>query len=533
MIGPRASRAGALLGLATLLPLLGLLPTAAVAAAATVPSGRSCHLDGVPHPALCASLSRPLDPARPDGPRFDLHYAVLPALARNKAPDPVVFFAGGPGQSAVDLAAAFHARFGRLNQWRDLVFIDQRGTGRSAPLRCPEDAPRAALAPLSQALDSAARLQRLAACRQTLQALPHGDLRFYATVLASGDVDAVRQALGAPRLNLVGGSYGTRAALDYLRQYPQRVRRVVLDGVAPPDMRLHETAGRDNEAALQAVWQACAAQPACQRRHPQLDGQMRRLLASLPRTVQLPHPVSGQLQSLTLDADLLRSLVRAPLYAPVLASALPEAIAEADAGRFAPLMALASALGGGAGGLATGQHFSVVCAEDLGPDAPAVEAASTPAPATASASASTTPAKAAGPTGAGTFGDSFAQLYRQVCADWPRAAVPAAFYTVPPAPASVAVWVLSGGADPVTPPRHGQRVAGLLGPRARHTVVAEAGHGVSGLPCVRGAVLRFITTEADADALAQDTAALAACTAAMPRPPLFRPPGLAPQEGSR
>jgi pimeloyl-ACP methyl ester carboxylesterase len=242
-------------------------------------------------------------------------------------------------------------------------------------------------------------------------------------------------------------------------------------------------------------------------RYPDLPTQWRALLAALPQPVRLPHPVSGRLETVSLQRSTVLSLVRAPLYAPVLASALPAAIADAYAGRWAPLATLSSALGGGRGGtLYTGMHLSVVCAEDLGPGAPPVDAADA--------------AAAAAPDN--DFGDTFARHYRQACADWPRGRVSPAFYTVPRGgPDAAPVWLLSGGLDPVTPPRHGERVARALGPRARHIVVANAGHGVANLGCVRDALLRFITTADDAAALALD----ADCAAGVPRPPAFVPPG--------
>jgi len=473
----------------------------ASAAVAGVPGApTACRLRGLPQAARCGVLRRPLDPAHPQGVMIDVHYAVVPALARRKADDAVFFFAGGPGQSAIELAGALAARYQRLGQRRDLVFVDQRGTGRSAPLKCPDDDERAGLQPLAERSDERQRLPRLRACRQALQALPHGDLRFYTTEIAMADVDAVRQALGVPRINAIGGSYGTRAVLSYQRQFPQAVRRAVLDGVAPPDMRLPDSGGVDNQAALDALLAACQAEPACARRHPQLRAQWDALLASLPRSVVLPHPVSGRLETITLGRDTLLGLVRGPLYQPALAAALPEALAEAAAGRWAPLAALASQPGG-PGSLATGMHFSVVCAEDLGPNAPAAPA----------------PPDAPG----GSFGDSFAQLYRQACAEWPRGTVSPAFYTLPPAPAPT--WLLSGGLDPVTPPRHGARVAQALGAKARHIVVPNAGHGVTALGCLREAVMRFITTADDAEALATP----ADCGAAVPRPLAYLPPGAA------
>lgn len=468
--------------------------------ASAQPAGTTtCWLKGWPHAARCGVLQRPLDPARPQGVQIGVHYALVPAVARNKAADAVFFFAGGPGQSAIDLAGPLAGAWARLQQRRDLVFVDQRGTGRSAPLACPDDDERAVLQPQAAVADAAQRLQRLQACRQALQALPHGDLRLYTTELAMADVDAVRQALGIARINAIGFSYGTRAVLSYQRQFPQAVRRAVLDGVAPPDMRLPAAGGPDNQAAYDALLAACRADAACQRRHPDLARRLPALLAGLPRPVQLPHPVTGRWETVLLQSDTLLSLVRTPLYSPALAAGLPAALAEAMDGRWAPLAALAQALsGGGGGGIATGQHFSVVCAEDLGPGAPAL------------------PSSAPGP---GAFSGGGTALYQAACADWPRGSVSAAFYTLPPAPAPT--WLLSGTLDPVTPPRHGARVAAALGPLARHLVVPNLGHGVLALGCLREAAMRFITT-------ADDTAALATpadCAAALPRPPVFVPPG--------
>lgn len=464
-------------------------------AAAAEPAGQlaACRVPGVEHGALCGRVRRPLDPTRAEGPQIDVHFAVLPALARLKKPDPVFVFAGGPGQSAVALAGTMARVLARTGNRRDLVFVDQRGTGSSAPLTCPQAEPTQ---PLAQALDRDAQQARLAACRAALARLPHGDLRQYATWIAMQDVEAVRQALGAERINLVGGSYGTRAALEYLRQFPQAVRRTVLDGVAPPDMVLPAAFSPDNQAALDGLFADCAADKRCRERHPTLRQDWQRLLATLPREVTVRHPVSGANERLTLTREAVLGLVRGPLYAPALAAALPAALAEAARGRFEPLLGLASALGGGqAARLAEGMHFSVVCAEDL----PRLDAAVDRPSA--------------------DFGASFADLYRRACADWPRAEVPPAFYSLPAA--ASAVLLLSGGADPATPPRHGERVARALGAKARHVTVPAAGHGVMALPCVRDVLYRFIDAEDDAAALAVE----ADCARSLPRPTVFVPLG--------
>lgn len=493
---PRRQPAGHPAALARLAGgLAGLLLT--VGAARAAPAAlQPCWLQGVPHQALCASVSRALDPAQEQGVRIELHFAVLPALARHKKPDPVFFIAGGPGQSAMALAGPVSAMLARFGNRRDIVLVDQRGTGRSAPLQCPEEP---ADLPLAETVDPARQVQRARACLARLQALPHGDLRHYTTAHAARDLEAVRDALGAQRLNLVGASYGTRVALEYMRRFPAHVRRAVLDGVAPPDMALPWASAPDAQAAFDALLQACAGEAACRARHPRLRDSWSAVLASLPRDVVVPHPATGRSERLQLTREMLLGLVRTALYAPATASALPAALAEAAEGRFAPLVGLASvlALPRGEAALAQGMHFSVVCAEDMPP------AAARPAPAP-------------------DFGQGLAPVYLQVCEGWPRGVVDEAFRRLPPAPAPT--LLLSGGIDPATPPRHGARVAQALGAKARHEVVPNAGHGLLALPCVRNLVFRFVDAPDEAAALRLDTS----CARDMPRPAAFVPPGAAP-----
>ncbi|MBI3154983.1 MAG: alpha/beta fold hydrolase [Burkholderiales bacterium] len=518
-----------LLTLAATLAALAAPAATAASAAPAAPAGpvarsaagglgvlQPCRLRGVEHEARCGVVVRPLDPTRADGPTIEVHFAVLPALARRKLPDPVFFFAGGPGQSAIELAGPIGRLLARLGNRRDLVLIDQRGTGRSAPLLCDAPAPTAPLAELADPARQRAALQR---CRERLQTLPHGDLRQYTTTIAIDDAEAVRQALGAPQVDLVGASYGTRAALEYLRRYPQALRRIVLDGVAPPDMALPAAFAIDAQAAFDALAAACAAEAACAARHPDLRARWREVVAGLPREVALAHPVTGVEERLVLTRDVAVSLLRLPLYAPVLASALPLAIDEAAAGRFAALAGLATAMTGRRGtlDLAEGMHFSVVCAEDL----PRMRAA---AGGDAAPEAAAPPAA---PPAAPDFGDTLARLYLDTCANWPRAAVPADFYALRSSP--VPALLLSGGIDPVTPPRHGARVAQALGANARHVVVPNAGHGVLAIGCTRDIVYRFVDAVTDAEALAVD----AGCVERIPRPPAFQPVRAPAAEGAR
>jgi len=449
----------------------------------------ACRLAGVPNEVWCGVVDRPLDSNRPQGKRIEVHFAVVPALARNRKRDPVFFFAGGPGQSAIDLAGPVSRMLSRVGYRRDLVFIDQRGTGRSAPLRCPDDAPGR---PLAEIASTEAAIAQLLVCREALQKLPHGDLRQYTTTQAVEDAEAVRVVLEADYVNVIGVSYGTRVALEYLRLKPQVVRRVVIDGVAPADMALPVSVSADNQAALDAEIKACAAEPRCRDRFPTLQADWQALLAGLPRAVSVAHPVTGVVEKVTFTRDAVLGMVRAPLYSPVLASALPQAITDAARGRFEPLVGLSSVNAGNRRGqIAAGMHFSVVCSEDASHMAQSKD------------------------TPGADFGVSFAKVYKLVCADWPTSPVADAFYTLPEAAA--ATLLLSGGVDPVTPPRHGERVAAALGSRARHVVVPQAGHGVLAIACMRDAVLKFIDAVNDAEALKVDVD----CARAVPRPSAF------------
>lgn len=469
-----------------------------------------CRLPGLATEARCGRLLRPLRPGPAPGAQLPIEVAVLPAVARVPRADPVVFFAGGPGQGAIDLAGTVRGLLGRLNNRRDLILIDLRGTGRSAPLACGFDSPQAVWRPLQEQFDPARRGQAVAECRDRLVAGPLGDLAAYGTSRAVEDVIAVLDALGRRQVNLVGVSYGTRVALEFARQAPERVRRTVLDGVAPADMRLAVSGRVDGQAALEALLAGCQAQPACARAHPDLRSRLLALLSGPARTVRVTHPVTGVREDVALTRETLLALMRGPLYAPALAAALPAAIAAASEGRLEPLAGLAAAAAGPrAPSLATGLHLSVVCSEDLPVAAPDAAVGS------------------AGPAAASPL--ALDDPYERLCAGWPRYTPPPGYATVPVARSPV--WLLSGGVDPVTPPRHGERTAQALGELAVHTVVPAAGHGLLAGACIRDAAARFIDEPDAVQARAQAREAGERCARALPRPLAFEPPGQAPAAG--
>jgi pimeloyl-ACP methyl ester carboxylesterase len=450
-----------------------------------------CRLVGLSQELRCGHVEVAEDPASSNGRRIRIEFAVVPALAKNKAPDPLFVLAGGPGQAAMSLAHLALPMLSQINTRRDIVFIDQRGTGKSHPLLCaPEEnkkRPR-----LSESFDLQRQIERVGACLRSLDADP----RQYATWIAVRDLEAVRTLLGVERVNLWGASYGTRVGLDYLRQFPDRVRTAVLDGVAPPDMRLPASFAIDGEAALDRMIARCASDAACAARYPafatQVDALFKRF-SSQPVPLTLTDPLTGRPEQLPFTRESMLAALRTPLYAPQLAVMLPYVVDRASSNDFSPLAAMLTSFGSNETmRLSWGMHFAVICAEDM----PRIQPADR-------ANAATT-----------RFGAGFIDLYEAACKEVPHQPAPAEFYSLPTA--SVPVLLLSGGADPATPPRHAELVAKAL-PNSRHLVAPNSGHGVSAQGCAPELIAKFVR-QAAFDGID------GACLEKLPAPPFFRAP---------
>ena len=335
-----------------------------------------CRLPKLATPAQCGELVVPENRERPDGRKITIAVAVLPANTLTPKPDPLFILAGGPGQAASHLGP-FAALLSLVRKDRDLVLVDQRGTGRSTPLTCaafkPDESPEAAIE-----LDP---VPKAAACAQEL-ASQGVDAAQYTTAAWIADLDAVRAGLGYARINLWGGSYGTRAALEYLRRHPDRVRSVVLDGVAPPAMKVSLDVWPTRDAALSAVLDACAKSPACNAAHPDLATTLagiRDRLGPAGREVAITDPRTGERRMLKLSFEHVVGALQPLVYLPELASLIPEIVGRAAAGDFDPLYAAAVLVTGDfAEQMNTALHYSVTCAEDVPRVTPADAAAARP-----------------------------------------------------------------------------------------------------------------------------------------------------------
>ncbi len=479
--------------------------------AQTAVAFESCRLKGVEYALRCASIDVPEDRAAAAGPharRIAIRVAVVPALASKPEPDAVFVVAGGPGQAATDVAALVVPMLSKLNRSRDLVFVDQRGTGGSNALSCGEETAGDGLADAFDPDRSGGVGTRAAHCAARLAA--KADLRFYTTPIAMQDLDAVRARLGYPTIDLWAASYGTRAALEYARQFPDRIRTMTLDGVAPAWRKLPLAFGVDTHAAIVAIVAACAHDADCAKRHPHLGEDIASLFAKLsagPVRADVTNPVTGRRETVAIAASGFAQMLRVPLYTGLTAALLPAAVDAALHDDFDALAALGFTIASGIDDhLALGMHLSVVCSEDVAAISDADVAA-----AHAEAARSVVDGRP------NPFATMFVDQYRQLCASWPRGTVPAAYFeplTGKPG-ANVPTLLLSGGIDPATPPADAAVVAKTL-THARHLVAPNIGHGVSINGCAPDLIERFVRT---ADPSAID----GACLAAIPRPPFFAP----------
>lgn len=423
--------------------------------------------------AECASLEVPENPSG-EGRRIRLSIVRDPAISERKAADPLFIIAGGPGMGAQEMYAGTAAAFARIGRDRDIILVDQRGTGRSEPLQCdfdPGDEWMQGREPTPDSIDAAVR-----SCLDKLRA--GHDVRQYTTSVAVRDLEAVREALGAPRINLYGISYGTRVAQHYLRRYPDRVRSVILDGVVPPGLALGPAVATDAEAALARILRRCTAQPACRSAFGDPAATYRGLMAQLraaPREVRLPDPRTGEPRSLRFGHRHLAAVLRLSSYSAAQASLLPVALHEAAAkDNFTPLAATLLMLQDSLeGSLAAGMHYSVVCSEDI-PFVGGVDRAR---------------------LGSTYMGAETLDLLQRVCAQWPRGPVDADLRR--PLASAVPVLLLSGADDPVTPPAYGE--AALRGlAAARHVVLAGEGHGQFAASCMDKVLRDFLRDAAPA-----------------------------------
>jgi pimeloyl-ACP methyl ester carboxylesterase len=416
--------------------------------------------------AECGRLAVAENPAAPHGRQIHLKVAVVPAVSTRKQPDPLFILAGGPGMAATSFYTSVAPVFGRIHRDRDIVLVDQRGTGGSNALDCESS---------EEDLYQSSPAQIVAETERCLRMLAaHADVRFYTTSLAVQDLDRVRSALGYRRINLYGSSYGTIVAQQYLRRFPGTVRSVILDGVVPPQLALGATSALDAQAALSSIFARCAQEPACRARFgdpTRAYRQLRDELARHPVWVDLSDPTSGEPYRLQFTDYHLSMVLRLASYTPQLAALLPLDLHEAQAaGNFAPLAGqflLIDRVYGNA--IAEGMNDTVVCSEDV----PFYHI----------------DARQRAELARTFLGTSQLDGLEAICAIWPRGPVDPDFHQ--PLRSTVPSLLLSGSNDPVTPPRYAAQASRGLRD-SLSLVIPGFGHGQLTDPCIAEIMAQFV-----------------------------------------
>lgn len=440
------------------IPAIDLLPCEVAGAA-----------EGKKEKVLCGRFEVFENRVAKTGRRISLNIEIFPATGLDKLSDPVFYVAGGPGGSAVEEAPYFAEDMAKIREHRDLVFLDQRGTGGSNPLNCEFFNPEV----LQSYLGHWNPPDQVRRCRQELER--KADLRLYVTSIAVDDLDEVRAALGYNLINLVAGSYGTRFSQEYIRRHGEHVRSAVLQGISTTNQFMPRDFPQQTERALQGVLAECNDDHSCRKAFPNIRAETKAVLAKLitgPVDTVVTRPHSNETTHVTLSRDLAGEAVRYMLYNPGSASRIPLLLHLAARGNFAPLAEAAinyrqEFVASGSGGM----YLSVTCAEDL----PWISRKDTDNDYT-------------------FLGGYRLRQQREACDEWPRGQIPNDYFY--PVRSNVPILIFTGQWDPVTPPLYGKRISKYL-PNSRHIIVPSGGHGfdgLEGLTCISQLDLEFLTS---------------------------------------
>ena len=456
---------------------VALTPATETAFAQTDISFEPCRLERAGLPAAfadCSRLAVPENPAEPDGETLEIFLARIRSRNATPADDPLLLINGGPGGSGVDLYLQARNAFAPTLLDRDIILVDQRGTGRSiAGLDCEP--------PSDLELETAEPDELRGAVESCIEQFPR-DAGLFTTSVAVRDLDRVREALGAPHWNIYGVSYGTRVAQHYARRFPERVKTIILDGVIPPGLPLGPDIARDAQAALDALLLRCAQAAPCSGTFGDVAAKFAELLVRFEDDsieVLINDPSSGEPKLFELTGMHLQSVVRLMSYNDATAALLPLVINEAHKGNFEPLAAQADlVIESVADSLGFAMHNSVVCSEDVpffGPQAGATETAP-------------------------YLGTAIVDSLSMICEIWPSGIVDEDFHD--PLTSTAPALLLSGANDPVTPPAGAQAAAAGF-ERSVHIIGRGKGHGIAAIGCVPRLIREFISA-ADPQAISDD-----------------------------
>ena len=408
-----------------------------------------CQVPGASEAARCGTLEVYENRTAATGRKIPIKVVVFPAKSPAPAPDPLFILAGGPGQSATEFAGVLIRDFAFAHDRRDVVFVDQRGTGGSNPLQCPLGGSFEEVVH-SVAIGVDADLPAVRACRAELER--KADLRYYTTPFAMDDLDDVRQALGYRQINLWAASYGTRAALVYMRQHPGMVRSAIL-------------------RALDRLFGACGMDAACRTSYPGAELSLRNVLATLrdhPIEVEVTDPRTRQAHTVRVDDNVFGTTIFFLLFASDWSREIPRIVHAAVRGDYAPLAAFLPLSVLTAAPVHWGMRRTVLCAEDI----PLI-----------------TEEDIRG-SGRGTMvGDNSNLGLMAACREWPAGELPKGYND--PVKTDVPILAISGDEDPVLPPHRAEDALRWL-PNAAHVIVPGAAHGPSFPGCTTALAKQFL-----------------------------------------
>lgn len=418
----------------------------------------------------CAWYAVPENPEVKDGKHIKLFVIRLPARRHVKnVTDPVLFIAGGPGQSASESYLFADHIWSALAKNRDFYLIDQRGTGYSNYMGCDEIQAQEIYTEMKY---DAARVKELV--KSCLAEMP-GDPRYYTTDISVQDFEKVRAALGVKEWNLLGVSYGTRVSTHYMRRFPQSLRSVVLDSVVPPQHVLGTEIATRSQHMLEVLLKRCEESDPCSERMPNLQQDVLSLLAKLekaPMQIRVENFTTGAIEDMTFTRDHLVTLVRLYLYSPNTLAVLPPMLHEAaQNGNYSPLARAAmSIIENLQSSISTGLHNSVMCTEEY----PYFDQISEEDKVANQQS---------------YMGEDLITQLTNVCSVWPRGEKVAEMKE--PLVSAVPTLLVSGEYDPITPPDYAEQTLAKL-EQATHLVLPGQGHFVSGIGCMPDLIDKFI-----------------------------------------
>lgn len=422
----------------------------------------NCHLGEIRSQVSCGKLQVPENYQQPQGTKISINFAVLPAIDNSENKTPLMFLAGGPGQAAVELATGLNRVFREVRKTRDIILVDQRGTGKSSALSCDLDDEDDVYKLLPEVLNP----QDIKDCISQFK----GDVSQYNSENAIRDFDAVRAALGHKKLNIYGGSYGTRAGLVYMRMFPESLESVILDSVGPIEVPIG-LFGQSGARSFHLLLDNCKNDVSCNIAFPNLAEEFQQVkdrLAKEPVSLAIQHPRLGTPTTFVINSSKLTGNLRFQLYSMRGRSMVPLVIHQAYLGNYKPLLGLIASTEGEQM-VYTGLLFNIVCNEDI-PRASKADQAK---------------------DANNDFDGGDAHLaFNAICPLFPQYRPSKDFYQS--VTADIPTLILSGNLDPVTPPSNGDYSAKTL-PNSHHIVVKNASHTVAMSTCANDLVNEFLT----------------------------------------